>query len=200
MIGKAIFSIFVLLLVVGGCATGYGYFLENSANRIVEKEMPNQKEFVIQYKTELNVLENKASEVYQRWQDTEKAYNDYVQSEYDYLIGTGVSMLIPLPSVISGLSTLSTIGDLLSHAQESIEKLDEFMEAKENYHKEYEAVQRKIENKKQLIYSTEETIGKLRDTADSRIRNAPKAKLGGTILAGIGVFGLILSIFKKRGR
>lgn len=203
MIRNVIFSIFVLLLVVGGSITSYGYWSESSANRIVEIEIPHQEDLITGYGNELKFLETNASEVYLKYQTAKKASSDYLQVDYDYLIGTAAGMLIPLPPVISELSTLSTIFDLLGHIEESAENLQksrEKMEEAERYYEKYEALQREIEEKKQLISSTEKKIDKLKDTANSRVRNAPKAKFGGAILAGIGVFGLILSVFKKRRR
>jgi hypothetical protein len=190
----------ILLVAISVFIIGYGYWGDSSANIIVEKEIPHQENLIAQYQIDLNLLERNMSEVNLRFQRIQKAYDDYVDDEYGYLIETGVSLLIPLPSIVSELSTLSTIGDLIGHAEESIDRLDEFLEAKERHDEQCQALRRQIEYKKKLLSDTNEKILTLRADADRKKGSSPIAKFYGKLLAGVGAFGLILSLFLKRKR
>ena len=203
MIQNKLFLVFVLVLIVGGGVTGYGYWLEKSSEDILENEIPYQENLLYEYTNELEFLQRNALITRQ---DYEKARTELENYCMEKAIEYAISAIIPSPiSIIS--SKLGEIGELIelvniindvANLPSEIEEAKKKTQPVIDYYNQYQLIQNKIEEKKKVILDTEEKIEELRDIADIRLKNADNTKFYGWIFSGIGVFGLVLSVFKKR--
>lgn len=190
-----------MILIIGGCITGYGYWLENSADEILLKEVPHQESILTNTRKELQSLQQKGLCLYEKYEESQKKYEEYWQQK---IIGQAAMALFSPFSILSSLGPMKEFGtlfDLLNTMKNAAEVPDKIAEIEgaiteikiiQGYYKQYQAIQKKIKEKERLSSAMEEKIERLKDTARKRSKNAPLMKIGGTASACTGTLGLLI--------